>query len=214
MIELCFSESLAGSLKFASLMRKGETLAGCTAFAALGGTRRERAQARREARKPRVWPGETLDLSPADVRPLTLALDFGPLDDLPERRGALETLFGDFPEACETILRTNAETLRLLPVFPRRLAARVRRQSPGRLAALIAVRLRAHHAPRKIVHAAHGADAPVDEQPQAGLIPPGGIGMPVDLKAAARRLAIADQGVLHFDGLILTHALPSFHIQE
>ena len=114
MIELCFSESLAGSLKFASLMRKGETLAGCTAFAALGGTRRERAQARREARKPRVWPGETLDLSPADVRPLTLALDFGPLDDLPERRGALETLFGDFPEACETILRTNAETLRLL----------------------------------------------------------------------------------------------------
>ena len=114
MIELCFSESLAGSLKFASLMRKGETLAGCTAFAALGGTHRERAQARREARKPRVGSGETLDLSPADVRPLTFALDFGPLDDLPERRGVLETLFGDFPEACETILRTNAETLRLL----------------------------------------------------------------------------------------------------
>lgn len=114
MIELCFSESLAGSLKFASLMHKGETLAGCSAFAALGGTRRERARARRKARRPQVWQGETLDLSPASVRPLTLALDFGPLDDLPERRGALETLFGGFPEAYETILRTNAETLRLL----------------------------------------------------------------------------------------------------
>lgn len=125
MIELCFSESLAGSLKFASLMRKGETLAGCSAFAALGGTRRERARARREARRPQVWQGETLDLSPANVRPLTFALDFGPLDDLPERRGALETLFGGFPEAYETILRTNAETLRLL-TEARKTAAPVR----------------------------------------------------------------------------------------
>ena len=65
-------------------------------------------------------------------------------------RGQYGVLKPRLPRGAQPLVRIvmlGAETLRLLPVFPRRLAARVRRQAPGRLAALIAVRLRAHHAP-------------------------------------------------------------------
>lgn len=109
MTELCFSESMAGSLKFAASMKKGRLLQG--AAAVIGGTRGERAAALREARRPKPWPGETLDISPDDVRSLTLALDFGALSDLPERSETLRALFGDFPSVAETLTRENAATV-------------------------------------------------------------------------------------------------------
>lgn len=112
MMEICFSESMAGSLKFAAPMKKGQPLQ--EAAVMIGGTRRERAAARREARRTKPWPGETLGISPDDVRPLTLALDFGALSDLPERGETLRTLFGDFPSVAETLSNENAVTMRRL----------------------------------------------------------------------------------------------------
>ena len=67
MIELCFGESLAGSLQYAIAMKKDDTRFDAAAVGVIGGTRKERAQALREAKKPKPWQGEPLDISPADV---------------------------------------------------------------------------------------------------------------------------------------------------
>ena len=110
MIEICFGESLAGSLKYALVMKQGVNKGGACAVA--GGTRKERAQALREAQKP--WQGERIDAKPDDVFPLSLALDWGDLSDLPERRETLGALMGEFDGVVDSLLRSNAKTLRRL----------------------------------------------------------------------------------------------------
>ena len=55
MIELCFGESLAGSLQYAIAMKKDDTRFDAAAVGVIGGTRKERAQALREAKKPKPW---------------------------------------------------------------------------------------------------------------------------------------------------------------
>ena len=48
MIELCFGESLAGSLQYAIAMKKDDTRFDAAAVGVIGGTRKERAQALRD----------------------------------------------------------------------------------------------------------------------------------------------------------------------
>ena len=114
MIELCFGESLAGSLQYAIAMKKDDTRFDAAAVGVIGGTRKERAQALREARKPKPWQGEPLDISPADVFSLSLTLDWGDLSDLPERRETLHTLMGEYDGMADTMLLTNEKTMRRL----------------------------------------------------------------------------------------------------
>jgi hypothetical protein len=95
MIELAFSESTAGALKFAKSMKKGACLQGATAV--IGGTAKEK----REAKKPRIWKGETMEGGSQDVAALSLYLDIGDISDadgdLENRKKLLKELFSDCP---------------------------------------------------------------------------------------------------------------------
>ena len=112
MIELAFGESPAGALKMAKSMKRGDILNGVVA--AFGGTEEER----REAMKPRVWNGVTLDGIPNDVAALTLALDMGDISDMDTgmtaRKEFLDTLFRDSPGVSDKVWETNQHTIERL----------------------------------------------------------------------------------------------------
>lgn len=109
MIELAFSESAAGGLKYAKSMTQGERLSG--AVGVIGGTRKER----RSVKTPRAWTGVTMEGGSRDVAALTLALDIGDLSDMDAgmdgRKRVLDHQFGDFADVSDTIWRTNQHTL-------------------------------------------------------------------------------------------------------
>ncbi len=113
MIELAFSESLGGSLKFAKSMKPGKLLNG--PIAVFGGTKQEQ----REAKRRRYWTGTPLGGSSRDVEAMTLALDIGDISDCREdaqcdlrsRISVLCDLFGDFPGVPEQLWRTNEHAL-------------------------------------------------------------------------------------------------------
>ncbi|MEL7603501.1 MAG: DUF3658 domain-containing protein [Bacillota bacterium] len=110
MIELSFSESLGGALKFAKSMKPGQRLNGSVAV--IGGTRKEQREARR---RRYYWTGAPLNGSSRDVEALTLALDIGDISDcrmgiqsnLNSRKRLLSDLYGDFPGVPEQIWQTN-----------------------------------------------------------------------------------------------------------
>lgn len=101
MIELAFSESTAGALKVAKSMKKGARLQGATAV--IGGTAKER----QEAKKPRIWKGETMEGGSQDVAALSLYFDIGDISDtdgsLEERKKLLQELFSDYPGVADDI---------------------------------------------------------------------------------------------------------------
>lgn len=113
MIELSFSESLGGALKFAKSMKPGQLLNGSIAI--IGGTKKEL----RKAKRRRYWTGAPLNGSSRDVEALTLALDIGDISDcrtdtqcdLNSRIRALSDLYGDFPGVPEQIWQTNEHAL-------------------------------------------------------------------------------------------------------
>lgn len=111
MIELAFDESPAGALKMAKSMKKGDRMQGATAV--IGGTAKERAKLLREARKPRVWQGETMDGSSRDVAMLKLDLDIGDISDADgskeKRKAVLDELFGQYPGVSDAIWNTNLQ---------------------------------------------------------------------------------------------------------
>jgi hypothetical protein len=100
MIELAFGESPAGGLKIAKSMKQGECFMN-GAVAVFGSTAKERREAKKEAKKPRIWSGVTLEGSPGDVAVLTLALDMGDILDMDTgmnaRKMFLDLLFADYP---------------------------------------------------------------------------------------------------------------------
>lgn len=109
MIELAFGESPAGALKLAKSMKQGERLVG--AVAVFGGTKEEQ----REAKKPRIWSGMTMEGSSKDVEALTLALDIGDISDMDTgmniRKKTIDGLFAGFPGVSDTIWETNQHAL-------------------------------------------------------------------------------------------------------
>ncbi len=112
MIELAFNESAAGALKFAKSMKHGDILQG--AIAVFGGTAKER----REAKKPRVWTGLTMEGGSGDVAPLSLYMDIGDISDtldtdagMPGRKKALDDLFAEYLGVSDEIWKANQITL-------------------------------------------------------------------------------------------------------
>ena len=109
MIELAFGESPAGALKLAKSMKQGERLVG--AVAVFGGTKKEQ----RDAKKPRIWSGMTMEGSSKDVEALTLALDIGDISDMDTgmkaRKKTLDSLFADFPGVSDGIWKTSQHAL-------------------------------------------------------------------------------------------------------
>ena len=112
MIELAFNESTAGGLKMAKSMKQGELLQG--PVAAFGGTRKER----REAKKPSVWTGITMEGTSKDVAALTLSLDIGDISDMKTsmdgRKKLLHDLFANYPGVSDEIWESNQHTLKRL----------------------------------------------------------------------------------------------------
>jgi hypothetical protein len=113
MIELAFGESAAGGLKIAKSTKQGDPVNG--AVAVLGGTRRERREILREAKKPRTWSGVTMEGSPKDVAALSLALDMGDISDIDTdmkaRKRFLDTYFSDYPGVSNAIWETNQQAI-------------------------------------------------------------------------------------------------------
>lgn len=111
MIELAFGESPAGALKMAKSMKQGQRLNDAVAIGVIGGTEEEQREVMREAMRPRVWSGITMDGSSRDVAALTLALDIGDISDLNARKKVLDGLLAQFPGAADSIWETNRQTL-------------------------------------------------------------------------------------------------------
>lgn len=113
MIELAFGESAAGALKIAKSTKQGDPVNG--AVAVFGGTRRERRETLREAKKPRTWSGVTMEGSSKDVVALNLALDISDISDLDTdmkaRKRFLDTCFSDYPGVSNEIWETNQQAI-------------------------------------------------------------------------------------------------------
>jgi len=113
MIELAFEESAAGSLKFAKSMKTGDRMDGATAI--IGGTAKERAKLRREAKKPHFWTGVEMEGGSADVAMVKLDLDIGDIlgtdTGTGARREVLEQLYGCYPDVPEGIWEKNEQGL-------------------------------------------------------------------------------------------------------
>ncbi len=109
MIELAFSESTAGALKFAKSMSEGERVQGATVV--LGGTREEK----RRAKKPRIWKGATMEGGSQDVAALSMYLDIGDISDMDGsfagRKRLLEELFSDYPGVPDEMWQTSRTAL-------------------------------------------------------------------------------------------------------
>lgn len=109
MIELAFSESAAGGLKWAKSLRLGSSKDGEVSVA--GGTHKEQKQAGRSGTRSEM----TIEGSPMDVEALTLALDIGDISDMDTainpRQKIIEDLFADFPGVTEAIVKTNLNAL-------------------------------------------------------------------------------------------------------
>ena len=115
MIELVFDESPAGALKFAKSMKTGERMNGAMAVGIIGGTAKERAKLKREAKKPHFWTGVNMEGSSADVAMVKFDLDIGDIAGTDtgtgHRREVLEMLYGCYPGVPEAIWEKNEQAL-------------------------------------------------------------------------------------------------------
>lgn len=107
MLEVAFSESVAGSLQYAIGRKRGEVIeAGAVAVFCEDPAEKERIL--EEMQKPRVWQGGEIEGKARDVVSLHLQLDFGDISGLkadPEaRREALLQLFGHYEGVTDDLI--------------------------------------------------------------------------------------------------------------
>lgn len=107
MLEVAFSDSTAGSLKYAMGRKKGDIVeSGAAAVFCDDPEEKERILA--EMQRPKVWQGGEIEGRSRDVVSLHLHLDFGDLsaleDDPAARRSAFEQLLGHFPGVCDDLI--------------------------------------------------------------------------------------------------------------
>lgn len=114
MLEVAFSESVAGALKYAAGRRRGQRIEqGAVAVICDDPAEKERILA--EMQKPKTWQGGELDCAPKDVVSLHLHLDFGDLSaldaGLASRKEPLEQLYGHFHGVADDLLRSAEQAL-------------------------------------------------------------------------------------------------------
>jgi hypothetical protein len=111
MIELVFGDSAAGALKYAKSMKHGtKTRAEGVASGIIGESGWRPAE-----QEPKIWQGQDISGSPADVAPLTLALDIGDISGgISSRKAVLDMLFDGFPGyigVADDMLRVSERSL-------------------------------------------------------------------------------------------------------
>lgn len=114
MLEVAFSESVAGSLKYAIGMKRGQLIqSGAAAVFCEDPEEKERIL--KQLREPKVWRGGEISGSARDVVSLHLQLDWGDLSALqtdPEaRRAPLEQLFGHYEGVTDDLIGSAKQAL-------------------------------------------------------------------------------------------------------
>lgn len=114
MLEVAFSESVAGSLKYAIGMKRGQVIqSGAAAVFCEDPEEKERIL--KQLREPKVWRGGEISGSARDVVSLHLQLDWGDLSALqtdPEaRRAPLEQLFGHYEGVTDDLIGSAKQAL-------------------------------------------------------------------------------------------------------
>lgn len=107
MLEVTFSDSVAGSLKYAAGRKKGRQIEQ-GAVAVFCEDPAEKARILAEMQKPKTWQGGELSCAPGDIVSLHLQLDFGDISTLEAdpnaRRAELDQLFGHYPGVTDDLL--------------------------------------------------------------------------------------------------------------
>jgi len=113
-LEVAFSESVAGSLKYAAGRKRGQ-MVGQGAVSVICDDPAEKKRILAQMQKPKIWQGGELNCSAKDVVSLHLQLDWGGIAelgaDLNARRSALEQLYGDFPGVADELIGAAKKAL-------------------------------------------------------------------------------------------------------
>jgi len=114
LLEVAFSESVAGSLKYAIGRKKGDIVEN-GAVAVFCDDPQEKEQILAEMQKPKIWQGGEIEGRSCDVVSLHLQLDFGDLsalqDDPAVRKDALDELFGQYPGVSDDLIASAKQAL-------------------------------------------------------------------------------------------------------
>ncbi|MDO4740767.1 MAG: DUF3658 domain-containing protein [Eubacteriales bacterium] len=114
MLEVAFSESVAGALKFAAGRKKGQAIEqGAAAVFCDDPAEKERILAKLQ--EPKTWRGGELDCRAKDVVSLHLQLEYGDLSALETepavRLEALQSLYAEFPGVPEELIQSAQSAL-------------------------------------------------------------------------------------------------------
>lgn len=116
MLEITFSESLAGNLMAAMGRKRGDMITSDGAIAVICDDPNEREQLLREMNMPRAWTGGEISGTPRDVMSLHLQLDYGDISHMDEGIGSrflsLQELYGHYNGVVEELLANAQRTLK------------------------------------------------------------------------------------------------------